>query len=238
MSPNRTPVDRILVKISGESLKGNSTEVIDPKELKRVARDIADVVNADTQVVVVVGAGNIWRGANHHEINQSDADYLGMTATIINGGALGSALIDLGVETRVMTALPIDKVCEPYIRKRAVRHLEKGRVVICVAGTGNPFCTTDFTAALRAAELDCDVIYMGKNGVDGVYDSDPRTNEDAVKFKELTFREIVERGLGVMDMTAITQAEDNGIKIIVYNGNEKGALAKVIYDSKHGTVIK
>jgi len=238
VSNSHLPVDRILVKISGESLKGSSSEVIDPDELKRVAQDIADVVNNDTQVVIVVGAGNIWRGANHHEINQSDADYLGMTATIINGGALGSALKGLGVETRVMTALPIDKVCEPYLFRRAIRHLEKGRVVICVAGTGNPFCTTDFTAALRAAELECDVIYMGKNGVDGVYDSDPRTNEDAVRFHELTFREIIDRGLEVMDMTAITQAGDKGIPIVVYNGNKPGALSEVIYNSKHGTVIR
>ncbi len=239
---NHAPLDRILVKVSGEALKAGSNDVIDPVELERIATDIASVarhadVRSGMQVVVVVGAGNIWRGKNHPEINQSDSDYNGMVATIINGKALGSALTNLGIDTRVMTALPIDKVCEPYIRGRALRHLEKGRVVICVAGTGNPFCTTDFTAALRASELDCDIIYMGKNGVDGVYDSDPATNPDARKFTILSYAEVLDKGLGVMDLTALTQASDSNIPIVVYNANEPGELARVIFNSNRGTVI-
>jgi len=230
---------RVLLKLSGEALKGETEFGIDPNTVLAYASQIRDVVEQGIEVSVVVGGGNIWRGKTAESLgmDRSTADYMGMLATMMNGLAVKDALESIGTQTRVMTALEMDKVAEPYIRGRALRHLDKGRVVIFVGGTGSPYFSTDTAAALRAAELNVDAILMAKNGTDGVYDSDPRTNKDAKKFDALTNQELIEKGLQVMDLTAATMCAENQIPIIVFNLNENGNILKVAKGEKIGTTI-
>ncbi len=212
---------RVVIKISGEALAGEAGFGISPKIIKSVAEDIKEVVDLGVEVAVVVGGGNIWRGKIGSEMgmDRASADYMGMLATVMNSLALQDALEKLNVETRVQSSIVMTQVAEPYIRRKAVRHLEKGRVVIFAAGTGNPFFSTDTTAALRAAEINADVILMAKNNVDGVYSADPKTNADAVKYDNLTYLEVIQQGLQVMDSTASTLCMDNDIPLIVFSIN-------------------
>ncbi len=230
---------RILLKLSGEALKGKTEFGIDPTTVNHMAAQIKAVVDEGIEVCVVVGGGNIWRGKTAESLgmDRSTADYMGMLATMMNGLAVKDALESIGTQTRVMTALEMDKVAEPYIRGRALRHLGKGRVVIFVGGTGSPYFSTDTAAALRAAEINVDAILMAKNGTDGVYDSDPKTNPDATKFSSLTNHELIEKGLQVMDLTAATMCTENDIPIIVFNLNENGNILKVAKGEKIGTTI-
>lgn len=231
--------ERVVLKLSGEALRGNGIYGIDPKTVKDIATEIKEVKTLNTQIAIVVGAGNLWRGKTGEELgmDRAQADYMGMLGTIMNSLALQDALESVGIPTRVMTALPIPSVAEPYIRRRALRHLEKGRIVILAGGTGSPYFSTDTTAALRAAELEAQVILMAKNGVDGVYDKDPRKFADAIKFDKLTHQEVLERGLQVMDLTAATMCKDNNLDIVVFNMNERGNIKKAINQEKIGTTV-
>ncbi len=230
---------RILLKLSGEALKGETSYGIDPKTVNEIAEQIKDAKDLGVEIGIVVGGGNIWRGktAEGLGMDRAQADYMGMLATIMNGLAVQDALEQHGVPTRVMTAVDCDKVAEPYIRRRAIRHLEKGRVVIFVGGLGSPYFSTDTTAALRASEIGADVILMAKNGVDGVYDSDPKKNPNAKKFKSLYYMDVLNKGLQVMDSTAISMCMDNDIDLIVFNMNERGNILKAIQQTVDGTVI-
>ena len=231
---------RILLKMSGEALKGTTEFGIDPKTVKEVAEQIKKVHDLGIEVGIVCGGGNIFRGIIGEELgmDRAQADYMGMLATVMNGLAVQDALEALGVPTRVMSALSIDDVCEPYIRRRATRHLEKGRVCIFAGGTGMPYFSTDTAAALRATEIGAEVILMAKNGVRGVYDKDPRKHEDAVFLEELTAEEIIEKDLKVMDQTAATLCKDNHMEIIVFNMNEDGNILRAAMGEKIGTLIK
>ncbi len=231
---------RIVLKLSGEALAGE--EKIGINHFK--VNDIADEIKAlfdlgNVEVSIVVGAGNIWRGRDALEsgMERSSADYMGMLATILNALAIQNSLERLGLETRVMTSLSIPEVAEPYIRRKALSHLDKGRILIFGGGNGIPFFTTDTTAALRSAELGADLILMAKNGVDGVYDSDPRLNKDAKKFKNLTHQEVLDKHLSVMDLTAATLCKENDIDIFVFDMNEKGNIARAVNDFSIGTLI-
>ncbi len=230
---------RILVKMSGEALMGSAGFGIDPDVVRFVAEQIESAVRRDVQVAVVIGGGNIWRGtdAAAHGIERAQADNMGMLATVINALALQDALEKRGTFTRVQTAIHMEAVAEPYIRRRAIRHMEKGRVVILAAGTGNPYFTTDSAAALRALEVEADIILMAKNGVDGVYDDDPRRNPAARKFERLTFLEAINRGLQVMDLTALTLCMDNDMPIIVFNVQAAGQIERIILGEQVGTLI-
>ena len=230
---------RILLKISGESLQGAGPETIDPEAVTYIADQIMDTHTRGVELAVVVGGGNIWRGsaAERQGMERSAADYAGMVATIINGLALQDALERRGVTTRTQSALPIQAVAEPYIRRRAIRHLEKGRVVLFCAGAGNPYMSTDTASALRALEIGADVLLMAKNGVDGVYDSDPRTNPQAVRFGNLEYLEAVNRRLEVMDSTAMTLCMDNQMPIIVFDIFEMGAMSRILQGDAVGTTI-
>jgi len=229
---------RVILKLSGEALAGSLGYGIDPYVVNTIARQIKEVVGYGVQLGVVVGGGNIWRGVagSAKGMDRATADYMGMLATVINGLALQDALETQGVDTRTQTAIEMKEVAEPYIRRRAIRHMEKGRVVIFAAGTGNPYFSTDTTAALRAAELEAQAILMAKR-VDGVYDSDPLVNEAAVKFDELSFIEMINLGLGVMDVTAASLCMDNKIPVIVFNLNQEGNIKKVVFGEKIGTYI-
>ena len=231
---------RVLLKMSGEALKGTTEFGIDPKTVKEVAEQIKKVHDLGIEVGIVCGGGNIFRGIIGEELgmDRAQADYMGMLATVMNGLAVQDALEALGVPTRVMSALSIDDVCEPYIRRRATRHLEKGRVCIFAGGTGMPYFSTDTAAALRATEIGAEVILMAKNGVRGVYNKDPRKYEDAVFLEELTAEEIIEKDLKVMDQTAATLCKDNHMEIIVFNMNEDGNILKAALGEKIGTLIK
>ncbi len=232
---------RILIKLSGEALADKKAKVIlDANNLDIVAKTIKEIYNEKIQVGIVIGAGNIWRGrfAEQIGIERSTADYMGMLGTIINALALQSALVNNGVDCRVMSAIEVRSVAEPYIRKRAIRHLEKGRVVIFAGGTGNPFFTTDTTATLRALDIDADCILMAKNGVDGVYDSDPRENPKAKLIPEITFSEVISRNLQVMDQTAVAMIQDKNIVVRVFNMNDSSNFMKVIHGEKIGTIVK
>ncbi|NLY79700.1 MAG: UMP kinase [Lysinibacillus sp.] len=231
---------RVVVKISGEALAGDTGFGISPKIIKSVAEDIKEVVDLGVEVAVVVGGGNIWRGKIGSEMgmDRASADYMGMLATVMNSLALQDALEKLEVETRVQSSIVMTQVAEPYIRRKAVRHLEKGRVVIFAAGTGNPFFSTDTTAALRAAEIDAEAILMAKNNVDGVYSADPKTNEDAVKYDTLTYLDVIQQGLQVMDSTASTLCMDNDIPLVVFSLMEKGNIKRAILGDKIGTVVR
>jgi len=229
---------RVILKLSGEALAGNKEFGIDPTTLEIIAKQIKDVRDLNVEVAIVVGGGNIWRGiaGSSQGIDRATADYMGMLATVMNSLALQDALEKVGVSTRVQTAIEMREVAEPYIRRRAIRHLEKGRVVIFAAGTGNPYFSTDTAAALRAAEIEADVILMAKK-VDGVYDSDPVKNVSAKKFTDLDHMDILNKGLGVMDSTAASLCMDNNIPIIVFNLTKQGNILKAVLGEKIGTYI-
>ncbi|MDN5294071.1 MAG: uridylate kinase [Eubacteriales bacterium] len=229
---------RIVLKLSGEALAGEKGYGIDPTVVDSIARQVKDIHELGVQVAIVVGGGNIWRGVagSNKGMDRATADYMGMLATVINALALQDALEKHGVDTRVQTAIEMREVAEPYIRRRAIRHLEKGRVVIFGAGTGNPYFSTDTTAALRAAEIEAEVILMAKQ-VEGVYDSDPRTNPDARLFRELSYIDVLNMGLGVMDSTAASLCMDNRIPLIVFNLKQEGNIKKAILGESIGTII-
>lgn len=217
---------------------GNRDYGIDPKRLKEYAQEIKQVVDKDIEVAIVIGGGNIFRGVAGaaNGMDRVQGDHMGMLATCINGLALQSALEDEGVYTRMQTALEIKEVAEPYIKRKAIRHLEKGRVVIFGAGTGNPYFTTDTAAVLRAIEIDADAILKGTR-VDGIYNDDPEKNKDAVKYETITFKDVIERGLKVMDMTAFTLSEENKLPIIVFDMNKQGNLFKLVSGEQIGTIV-
>ena len=230
---------RILLKLSGEALLGERSYGIDPKRIAQYAKDIKSITDLGVEVAVVIGGGNIFRGvsAASNGIDRVQGDYMGMLATVINGMALQSSLEEEKIQTRLQTALKIEEVAEPYIKRKAVRHLEKKRVVILGGGTGNPFFTTDSAAVLRAIEINADVILKGTR-VDGVYDSDPEKNNNAVKFDSMSFSEVIKKNLKVMDSTAFTLSQENNLPIIVFNMNKTGNLLKLINGDKIGTIIK
>ncbi len=229
---------RVLLKISGEALLGKKDFGIDYSVLNFICQEIKEARKMDIEIVVVIGAGNIWRGGQNGDsgIERVPSDFIGMLGTIMNSVALQAALEKQGMECRVCSALDVPAVAEPYITRRALRHLEKGRVVICAAGTGNPFFTTDSAAALRALELKCNVLLKATN-VDGVYDSDPKKNRHATRFETISFDEVLERDLKVMDATAIAQCRDNHLPIIVFELMKKGNLGKVLSGKEIGTKI-
>lgn len=233
------PYHRALVKLSGEAMMGDRAFGIDPIILNNLATQISRATDAGVQVAVVVGGGNFWRGATVAEtgMDRATADYAGMLATIMNGLALQDALEKVGCDVRTQTAIPIPQVAEPYIRRRATRHLEKGRVVIFAAGTGNPYMTTDTAAALRAIECECEVLLMAKNGIDGVYDSDPRTNPAAVRFEHLAHIDAIQRRLKVMDITALSMCMENQLPIIVFDVATPDAIYRALLGDHVGTVI-
>ncbi|MFV9509826.1 UMP kinase [Tepidibacillus sp. LV47] len=235
----RPKYKRIILKLSGEALAGQLGYGIDPKFISSIANQIKEVVELGVQVAIVVGGGNIWRGVagSAQGMDRATADYMGMLATVINSLALQDALENISVPTRVQTSIEMRQVAEPYIRRKAIRHLEKNRVVIFAAGTGNPYFSTDTTAALRAAEIEADVILMAKNKVDGVYSADPKKDRNAVKYDTLTYLEMINKGLGVMDSTASSLCMDNNIPLIVFNISEEGNIKKVILGEKIGTII-
>jgi uridylate kinase len=231
---------RVILKLSGEALKGNGTYGINPVTVKGIATEIKEIYELGVQVGIVVGAGNLWRGKTGEELgmDRAQADYMGMLGTIMNGLALQDALESVMVPTRVMTVLPISAVAEPYIRRRAMRHFEKGRVVIFSGGTGSPFFSTDTAAALRAAELNADIILMAKNGVEGVYDKDPRKHSDAVMFDTITQEQVLQEKLQVMDQTAASICRENKIDILVFNMNTHGNMKKAVLQEPIGTIVK
>jgi uridylate kinase len=234
------PYRRVLIKLSGEILGGASGSGIDPQECIRLAKEVKSVHDAGTQVALVVGGGNIFRGfakSKDFDMNRSVADYMGMLATVMNGMALQDALEKQGVPSRVQSAIKISRVAEPYIRRRALRHLEKNRVVILVAGTGNPYFTTDTAAALRAVELECDIIFKGTK-VNGIYSADPKKDPNAVFYPTITFGEVFAKNLNVMDMTAFTMCQENNMPIVVYNSYENGNLKRLMGGEKIGTIVK
>ena len=231
---------RVLLKISGESLKGSASGSIDPTAVSYVAEQIAEVHSMGLELAIVVGGGNIWRGddAERQGMDRATADYAGMLATTINALALQDALEkQRGIVTRTQSALQMQAVAEPYIRRRAIRHLEKGRVVLFSAGTGNPFMTTDTASSLRALEIGADVLLMAKNGVDGVYDSDPNENPDAKRFQNLDYLDALNRRLGVMDSTAVSLCMENGLPIIVFNIFQAGSMSRILKGEALGTII-
>ncbi len=232
--------NRVLLKLSGEALMGDNDFGIDPNRIAEYAEEIKAVSEKGVQVGIVIGGGNIFRGISgaSQGMDRVQADHMGMLATVINGLALQGALESAGVKTRLQSAIEMDKVAEPFIRRRAIRHLEKGRVVIFSAGTGNPYFTTDTGATLRAVEIQADVILKGTR-VDGIYTSDPEKDQSATKFKELSFKEVYDRGLNVMDMTAFTLSRENDLPIIVFDMNTKGNLMKVVEGADGiGTLVK
>ena len=230
---------RILLKLSGEALLGDRSYGIDPKRIAQYAKDIKSILDLGVEVAIVIGGGNIFRGvsAASNGIDRVQGDYMGMLATVINGMALQSSLEEEKIQTRLQTAIKIEAVAEPYIKRKAVRHLEKKRVVIFGGGTGNPFFTTDSAAVLRAIEVSADVIIKGTR-VDGVYDSDPEKNEKAVKFDFISFSDVIGKNLKVMDSTAFTLSQENNLPIVVFNMNKPRNLLKVIKGDKIGTLIK
>lgn len=227
---------RIMLKLSGEALAGPQGYGIDFDVTTRIAKEIKELVDMGIEVGAVVGGGNIWRGRSGEGMDRTTADYMGMLATCINAMALQDSLEGLGVMTRVQTAIEMKEVAEPYIRRRAMRHLEKGRVVIFAAGTGNPYFSTDTTAALRAAEIEAEVILLAKK-VDGVYDKDPHKYDGAVKFEKLTYIEVLEKGLQVMDSTATSLCMDNNIPILVFALDEPGNIKRAVSGEKIGTIV-
>ena len=232
-------MQRIVLKLSGEALAGEDNFGINAKTVADIARQIKEAKELGVEIAIVCGGGNIWRGVTGAQMGmeRSSADYMGMLATVMNGLAVQNALEQLGIQTRLLSAIEMRQVAEPYIRRRAVRHLEKGRIVIFGAGTGSPYFTTDTTAALRAAEINADVILMAKNGVDGVYSADPKLDANAVKFDEISYADVLTKDLKVMDQTAITLCKDNNIDLCVFNMQEDGNIAKACDGQKIGTTI-
>lgn len=231
---------RIVLKLSGEALSGEQGYGLEPKIVRSVAEQVKEVVELGVEVAIVVGGGNIWRGKVGSEMgmDRANADYMGMLATVMNSLALQDSLENCGVETRVQTSIEMRQVAEPYIRRRAMRHLEKKRVVIFAAGTGNPYFSTDTTAALRAAEIDAEVILMAKNNVDGVYTADPMIDSTATKYDELTYMKMLNDGLGVMDSTASSLCMDNDIPLLVFNVTEEGNIKRAVSGEEIGTIIR
>ena len=229
---------RVVLKLSGEALAGDKGTGIDNSTLNRIADEVKMVHQAGVQVAIVVGGGNFWRGASVMEMDRTTSDHIGMLGTVMNALALQDALEKMGVVTRVQSAIDMKQIAEPYIRRRAIRHLEKGRVVIFAAGSGNPYFSTDTAAALRAAEIEAEVILLAKKGVDGVYDSDPNINKDAEKFDKLNYIDILNRGLGIMDSTATSLCMDNKIPLIVFGIDEPGNIYNVVLGKKIGTHVK
>jgi uridylate kinase len=229
---------RILLKLSGEALMGDRQYGIDPLRLSDYAKDIKTIVNKGIEVAIVIGGGNIFRGVSgaSNGMDRVQGDYMGMLATVINGLALQSALEDEGIFTRLLTAIKMEQVAEPFIKRRAVRHLEKGRVVIFGGGTGNPYFTTDTAAVLRAIEIGADVILKGTR-VDGIYNSDPEKNSNAIKFDSISYKDVMNKGLKVMDMTAFALSQENNLPIIVFDMNKKGNLEKVVSGENIGTIV-
>ncbi len=237
MTYDKPKYKRIILKLSGEALAGTKGNGLDEKTLDLIAQQIKEIVSLGVEVAIVVGGGNFWRGRSGKGMDRTTADYMGMLATIINALALQDAMESIGIVTRVQTAIEMRQIAEPYIRRRAIRHLEKGRVVIFAAGTGNPYFSTDTTAALRAAEIEAEVILLAKK-VDGVYDSDPKINPNAKKIKKLTYIDVLNRGLGVMDSTATSLCMDNKIPIIVFGLDEPENIKKVILGKNIGTFVR
>lgn len=231
---------RVVLKLSGEALAGEKGFGINPTVIKSVANQVKDVAELGVEVAVVVGGGNIWRGKIGEEMgmDRANADYMGMLATVMNSLALQDSLEQEGVETRVQTSIEMRQVAEPYIRRRAIRHLEKKRVVIFAAGTGNPYFSTDTTAALRAAEIEADVILMAKNNVDGVYSADPRIDANAKKYDELSYLDVLKEGLAVMDSTASSLCMDNDIPLIVFSIMENGNIKRAVLGETIGTIVR
>ena len=231
--------NRIVLKLSGEALSGKQGYGIDPETIFSIAHQIKSVHELGVELCLVVGGGNIWRGLSGSAkgMDRANADHMGMLATVINALALQDALEQIDVYTRVQTAVSMRQFAEPYIRRKAVRHLEKGRVVIFAAGTGNPYFSTDTTAALRAAEMEADAILMAKRGVDGVYDSDPKLNPDAKKFERLSYLDVLNMGLQVMDSTAASLCKDNNIPLIVFNIDQPGNIERVVKGENIGTFL-
>jgi len=229
---------RILLKLSGEALMGNQQYGIDPYRLKEYAEEIKAVVDKGVEVAIVIGGGNIFRGLSGSSkgVDRVQGDHMGMLATVINSLALQSSLENEGIETRVQTAIKIDEVAEPFIRRRAMRHLEKGRVVIFGDGTGNPYFTTDSAAVLRAIEIKADVILKGTR-VDGIYSADPEKDQNATRYNEITFEDVLRKGLKVMDTTAFTLSQENELPIVVFDMNKEGNLMKVVTGEDVGTVV-
>ncbi|MBN6887194.1 uridylate kinase [Cytobacillus horneckiae] len=231
---------RVVLKLSGEALAGEQGFGINPSVIKSVANQVKDLAELDVEVAVVVGGGNIWRGKIGEEMgmDRANADYMGMLATVMNSLALQDSLEQLGIETRVQTSIEMRQVAEPYIRRKAIRHLEKKRVVIFAAGTGNPYFSTDTTAALRAAEIEAEVILMAKNNVDGVYSADPRIDKNAVKYDELSYLDVIKEGLQVMDSTASSLCMDNNIPLIVFSIMEQGNINRAVLGEPIGTIVR
>ncbi|HHU64615.1 UMP kinase [Streptococcus sp.] len=230
---------RILIKLSGEALAGEKGVGIDIETVKTIAKEIAEVHSSGVEIALVIGGGNLWRGepAAAAGMDRVQADYTGMLGTVMNALVMADSLQQNGVDTRVQTSIPVQNVAEPYIRGRALRHLEKNRIVIFAAGIGSPYFSTDTTAALRAAEIDAEAILMAKNGVDGVYNADPKKDANAVKFDELTHGEVIKRGLKIMDATASTLSMDNDIDLVVFNMNQAGNIKRVVFGEAIGTTV-
>ncbi len=231
---------RVVMKLSGEALAGDAGQGINPPEIRKVAEEIKEVHDLGVQIAIVVGGGNMWRGESGAQMGmeRAQADYIGMLGTVMNALALQDNLESIGVPTRVQTAIEMRQVAEPYIRRKAMRHLEKGRIVIFAAGTGSPYFSTDTTSALWASEINADVILMAKNGVDGIYSADPRKDANAVKYDKLTHMEIINKGLQVMDTTASSLSMDNNIPLVVFNMNERGNIKKVVQGETIGTTVE
>jgi len=230
---------RILLKLSGEALMGDQQSGIDPKRISQYAKEVKNIVDQGVEVAIVIGGGNFFRGIDVQEsgIDRAQGDYMGMLATIINSMALQASLESLNIYTRLLSAIKMEEICEPFIRRRAIRHLEKGRVVILGAGTGNPYFTTDTAASLRAIELETDVILKGTR-VDGIYTADPEKDANATKYDKISFNEVYEKGLNVMDLTAFTLCNENKLPIIVFDMNKPGNLRKVIAGDEVGTLVE
>lgn len=235
----RRPYKRVILKFSGEALMGEQNFGIEPAIVSRLARDIREVQESGVEVAVVIGGGNIWRGlsASTKGIDRAQADYMGILATVLNALALQDALERQNVETRVLTAVDMHEIAEPFIRRRAIRHMEKGRVVILAGGTGNPYFTTDTAAALRAAELGAEVVLMAKNGVDGVYSADPKTDPTATRYEQISYQEVLERDLRIIDAAAITLCRDNSLPIIVFDVEKDGNIQRAARGEAIGTLI-
>lgn len=230
---------RVLLKMSGEAMKGETSFGIDSKTVQSIAKQIKNAHDLGVEIGIVVGGGNIWRGKTASELGmeRAQADYMGMLATVMNGLAVQDALEQIGVPTRVLSALQIDEVAEPYIRRRAIRHLEKGRVCIFVGGLGSPYFSTDTACILRATEIGAEIVLMAKNKVEGVYDSDPRKNKDAKLYDDITFEDILSKDLQVMDATAASLCKDNGLNLIVFNMNTEGNIVRAAKGEKIGTFV-
>jgi uridylate kinase len=231
---------RVLLKLSGEALMGNQSYGIDPKVLEQYAKEIVNVANLGVEVAIVIGGGNIFRGVQGVQggiVDRAQGDYMGMLATVINAMALQGAVESAGKKTRLLSAIKMEQICEPFIRRRAMRHLEKGRVVIFGAGTGNPYFTTDTAGALRSVEIEADVVLKGTR-VDGIYTADPEKDPSAKRYDEVSYAEVYSKGLNVMDMTAITLCQENNLPIIVFDMNKEGNFINLVKGEKVGTLVK